>query len=71
MERERAQLTAHRRHRLGLCTGTLSDVQRKRVRLQFPPELIQLCGSFSPVLGCVDKELVLFPPALIKRHGFI
>lgn len=24
------------------------------------PELIQLCGSFSPVLGCVDKELVLF-----------
>ena len=25
------------------------------------PELIQLCSSFSPVLGCVDKELVLFP----------
>lgn len=25
------------------------------------PELIQLCGSFSPVLGCVDKELVLLP----------
>lgn len=24
------------------------------------PELIQLCGSFSPALGCVDKELVLF-----------
>lgn len=24
------------------------------------PELIQLCGSFSPLLGCVDKELVLF-----------
>lgn len=23
-------------------------------------ELIQLCGSFSPVLGCVDKELLLF-----------
>lgn len=24
------------------------------------PELIQLCSSFSPLLGCVDKELVLF-----------
>lgn len=36
------------------------------------PELIQLCGSFSPVLGCVDKELVcFFSPFLIKRHSFI